>query len=171
MRKVIPKELSLQDKKEELCFAARRGDLEVVKQFFAEGLNANCIFEGNGYVTTPLKSAIAGSKEEMIKFLINEGADSTLEIGSSKAYKTCFEHEGLPCEKRLELLKLFIEAKPEIAEEVAKYITNRIPYLRRNDRLDETINSAKNPASKVKPNPSQSSPIVPMATNSGCVIS
>lgn len=232
MHKVAPKE-SEEDKKRRLCFAARVGEIEVVKQLFAEGLDPNCIFEGNGYMTTPLESAIGGNQEEMMKFLIDQGADPSLEFCGGKSYHACFGVSKWSYENRLKMIEILYTKKPEMAEEIAKYITGRISYLGREGLLDETINSEKsqaiinklgkinqdrlkgeenlkelvkqtketlgldevserrdssdetksgssaeevdpnhkNPASKVRPNPSQSSPIVPVVTNSGCVIS
>ncbi len=229
MRKIIPLE-SIEDKKRKLCFAARRGDMGKVKQFFAEGLDANCIFEGNGYITTPLESAIGGNQEEMMRFLIDEGADPS----SRRSHITCLGISKWPYEKRLRMIEILYTKKPEMAEEIAEYILLRIGHLREDGRLDETLNSEKsqaiiaeltqinqsrldreqslkelaeqtrktlsldkmegrrkssdeetksgssskeadpnhkNPTSKIRPNPSQSSPIVPMATNGGCVIS
>ncbi len=232
MRKVAPKE-SEENKKRRLCFAARAGEIEVVKQFFAEGLNANCIFEGNGYVTTPLESAIGGNQEEMMRFLIDQGADPSLEFSGGKSYHACFGVSKWPYEKRLSMIEILYTKKPEMAEEIATYILGRISYLGREGQLDETINSDKSqaiiaeleqvnqsrlkreedikdlekqtretlgldkvserrkssdetksgssaeeadinhkmPSSKVRPNSSQSSQMVPVVTNSGCLIS
>lgn len=230
MQKVKPAE-SIEDKKRNLCFASSHGEMETVQELLKQGIDANCIYEGERYITTPLRSAISGNQEKMMIFLIDQGADPSIEIANGKSYHTCLASDE-KFEKRLRMIEILYTKKPEMAEEIAEYITNRIPYLRQNDRLDETINSEKsqsiikeleqinqarlkheedlkelekqtretlgldkvtqknsfdetksessseekdpnhkNPANKIKPNPSQSSPIVPAVTNSGCVIS
>ncbi len=231
MHKVKPTE-SIEDKKRNLCFASSHGEMEKVQELLIQGISANCIYEGGSYTTTPLRSAIGGNQEEMMVFLIDQGADPSIKVGSGKSHHACLASDE-KFEKRLRMIEILYTKKPEMAEEIAEYVTHRLNYLASQNRLDETINTEKSqsiineleqinqdrlkreedlkdlekqtretlgldktserrnssdetksgssaeeadvnhkmPSSKVRPNPSQSSPIVPVVTNSGCVIS
>ena len=52
--------------------AAFEGDIEVVKQYLADGMDVNTVGD---YGMTPLHSAAASNQKEIVELLISKGAD------------------------------------------------------------------------------------------------
>lgn len=234
MSKIIPETTVAEierGKEQQICDHARNGRIEDVRRMiYEEGVSVNSINHvGRGYKTAPLECAIWGNKKEMIMFLLDSGADPMMDLGGGgQIFQAPLDVDSISCLDRLQITKLFVEKNSEIVG----WVVNRISYLKNENRLDETANTAeaqtiiaefqqlhqeqlerqrslkeleeqtrktlgldkdsgrnssgetqttssrsdedpnhKNPNSKVKPNPTQSSPVVPIVTNSGCIIS
>lgn len=90
--------------------AAKNNKTELVKQLLRHGANPNdvsgpCAEENHGYITTPLMSAVNNGRIDMVKFLLDNGADINQKIGK---YKRTVLYSAISVEE-LELVLFLLE--------------------------------------------------------------
>ena len=133
MTKTSPK--AKLSKEEQICIYARKGSLEDVGRMIdEEDVGVNCIYVDERYKTAPLECAIRGNKIEMVKFLLDNGADPMTQIEERQVFQAALDFEGESREERFKIAKLLVKNNPEIV----KKVINRISYLKNENRFDET---------------------------------
>lgn len=123
---------SFESLEESICYYSREGELEKVQSLIDEGVDVNCKYRASASVeSAPLLSAVRYNQKEMLKLLLDNGADPSMVVGSDEGknngypvYDWCVNSKNTPYYTRLEMLQLMIEKQPDILDPILEIITD-----------------------------------------------